>query len=143
MKTNVKEQVNKRLTGVNSLLSNSQVRRNKNIFLEKYMQCELACKLLLVDYHQKKASPKTVEYKEGKIRFSSVRAACQDAGVTVPEDVIKRVFSSADKRGSKSAKKLRDSIVHEMSVQDIKEVNQRFTDLCEDMDAFLDVFKSA
>lgn len=143
MKTNVKKQVSKRLTGVNSLLSNSQVRRNKNIFLEKYMQCELACKLLLVGYHQKKESQKTVEYKEEKIRFLSVKAACQDAGVTVPEDVIRRVFSSDDKRGAKSAKKLRDSIVHEMSVQDIKEVNQRFTDLCEDMDAFLDVFKSA
>ena len=125
----------KRIKQIEALLSNPTTRASKESFLEKYIKCELACKLIIVEYET--AKKKTVSYDEVKMHFQVIVAACHHVGLSVSDDILRRLFSTSEKRGHRSAKTIRNAIVHKLSVNDIKEVNSRFTALDSDMDAFL------
>ena len=71
------------------------------------------------------------------MQIKVIVAACHHAGLSISDDVRYSLFSAMKNRGSRSAKKLRDAIVHSLSINDIKEVNSRFKGLDSDMDAFL------
>ena len=99
------------------------------------MKCELACKLIILEY--KAAKKKPVSYDEVKMQIQVIVAACHHVGLNISNDVLNRLFSSSDKRGKRSAKKIRNAIVHSLSINDIKEVITRFIALDSDMDVFL------
>ena len=99
------------------------------------MKCELACKLIIMEYNA--AKKKTISYKDVKMQIQVIIAACRHVGLSISNDVLYRLFSSSEKRGQRSAKILRNDIVHSLSINDIKEVDSRFMALDSDMDVFL------
>lgn len=135
MKMKAKTTAKKRIQQIEVLLSNATVKANMDSFLNKYVLCELACKLIIMEY--KAAKKQSLPYNDIKMQTQVIVAACHHVCLKVSDEVLRRLFSSADKRGSYSAKKLRDAIVHSMSINDIKEVNTRSIELHADMDAFL------
>ena len=135
MKMKSRTLAKKRIKQIEAVLSNSTTKANKDSFLEKYMKCEVACKLIIVEYEISKRKP--ISYDEVKMHFQVIVAACRHVGLSISDDILRRLFSSSDKRGHCSAKTLRNAIVHSLSTNDIKEVNSRFTTLNSDMDAFL------
>ena len=71
------------------------------------------------------------------MQIQVIVAACHHVGLNISNDVLNRLFSSSDKRGKRSAKKIRNAIVYSLSINDIKEVITRFIALDSDMDVFL------
>ena len=59
------------------------------------------------------------------------------AGYQFDKDLLATIFGAAEKRGEKSAKKLRDGIAHSLCIEDIDEVFNRRVLLHQEMDAFL------
>ena len=135
MKMTCRTAAKKRIQQVDTLLSNPTTRAKKDSFLEKYMKCELACKLIIMEYNA--AKKKTISYKDVKMQIQVIIAACRHVGLSISNDVLYRLFSSSEKRGQRSAKILRNDIVHSLSINDIKEVDSRFMALDSDMDVFL------
>ncbi|MBR0343420.1 MAG: hypothetical protein IJH64_14450 [Oscillospiraceae bacterium] len=108
-------------------------------FLEKYMECEVVCKELIVENRAKSRNP--VKYDDVEIVFGSVQAAVRNASMKIDENTLKRIFTANTKKGERSAKKLRDAIVHKMPNSELKEVNRRYKELMKDMKAFLRAVK--
>lgn len=135
MKMKSRTSAKKRFQQIEALLSNPTIKANKDSFLEKYMKCELACKLIIIEYKADKKE--TVSYESVKMQYQVIVAACHHVGLSIADDALRRLFSASDQRGHCSAKKLRDAIVHKLSINDIKEVDSRFIALDSDMDAFL------
>lgn len=111
-------------------------------FLEKFTLCEICCKAILKEY--KKNNKTFSSEKNLKLNMREIPAALKFAGYSIEEEILSIVFSSSGnymKRGSKSAKQLRNGIVHNLSESDIEEVCKRYIFLCTAMDSFLNYFR--
>ena len=113
-------------------LDSAGTRNVKDEFLEKYCFCEIATKRILSEYH--KAQGRRMSKV---IRIDSVRASLRFFHVAVDNQTIDKMFKSEQKRGSRSARDLRDSIVHNLSIPDMKEVVDRKQELFLLMDGYL------
>ena len=69
--------------------------------------------------------------------MKSIPAAFNKFGYEIDNHILGSIFGGSKKRGQKSAKKLRDCIVHSLSEEDIKEVIERKDSLYSSMNAFL------
>ena len=136
MKRNAKVRVFNRVSSMRNILreDNNGVKIRK--FLEKYFECELACREVIKDY---KIDKKETE-KEIRIIVKAVDAALRHIGINAREALLNNLFSANKTRGQCSAKKLRDAIVHDLSKEDVREVSRRFRELESYMDEFLRLF---
>lgn len=78
-----------------------------------------------------------------KVFLPSIKAAISYAGITIPDHTLNGVFCSTGNyriRNSKSAKSLRNGIVHALNKEDINEVHNRYNALMQVMDDFLSYF---
>ena len=74
-----------------------------------------------------------------KVRINILKPALQRLQIRMSERRVERLFQTQDlRRGQKSARKLRDQIVHQLSVRDIEEVLSRQTSLIADMGTFIE-----
>ena len=105
-------------------------------FLEKYFQCELACVEMIKDYRTDKKD----DDKEIKIIVQTIKSSMNHIGINANDLLLNNLFSSNRKSGQRSAKKLRDGIVHELSREAIREVINRYHELNTYMDEFLLLF---
>ena len=71
----------------------------------------------------------------------SIPSALNDYGYDIQKHILSDIFSSGKKRGSKSAKKLRDGIMHAMNEDDLNEIIDREDFLHSRMDEFLKYFE--
>ena len=139
IKQNRKARASSRITQVLSILDNGTSRNHVFSFLEKYILCEIAAKELVVGYKNDLNDP--IEYKDVKMDLRILKGAFNHYGLGIPADVTKRLFCSNNEKGKRSAKKLRDSIVHSITKQNITEVDNRFNQLIADMDMFLEAVR--
>lgn len=71
----------------------------------------------------------------------SIPAAFAKFNYDIDRHILTDIFSASKNRGQKSAKKLRDCIVHALSEEDILEVINRKAYLYSVMDSFLNIIK--
>ena len=101
-------------------------------FLSDYFLCEMACKEMMVGYQDSIKKP--IKYEEAKMDLRVLKAAFNIYGIALSDDVRNRLFSSAPK----SAKKLRDSLVHGISKKNLDTLVARYGTMMSDMKMFLD-----
>lgn len=108
-------------------LQNDNLRQAKDDFLEHFTKCELLYKSVLVDYKTEKKQD--ISEEKLVLDMTVIPAVMRYAGVTMSKDaLLDPLFSSTDpykKRNTKSAKLLRNGLVHRLSVEDMEEVLMR------------------
>ena len=139
MPANRKTRAVSRINQAENKLNSGNSRLHINAFLIKYILCEIAAKEMVVGYKATTKDP--VKYEDVKMIFQTLKAACNSYGLGLPDDLIKRLFGAEKINGCRSAKKIRDSLVHSMTKQNISEVDGNYTQLIADMDAFLDAVR--
>lgn len=90
-------------------------------FIGVYIQSEVFAKKLQAYY-------RTDSNKTGKdeLQITTLKAALNHFNVLVPETDISKLFKGgAGKRGSKSARQLRNSYLHALSIEDKKEIESK------------------
>lgn len=110
-------------------------------FIDKFTMCDVACKAVLEAHAKAKGIFMSGKYID--LNMKTIPSAMSYFALAIPLHVLNGVFGGAGpykKRGSKSAKKLRDGIVHAMNKEDVHEVLLRSTDLNNLMDSFLSYF---
>lgn len=135
----VKRATYKKFEKALSVLTNSRYVQVKDEFLSKFALCEIACKSVIEYY--KKAQDESVDIKDIKLDMRSIPAAFSKYNYDIDRRILTTIFGSDKKRGKKSAKKLRDCIVHALSEEDILEVIARKEYLYSVMDTFLTIIK--
>lgn len=128
----------------NRLVQNVNSRRNflnregfrdaKNAFLEKFILCEIAIKIILTNYYKNIGEEKKVESVE--MGLTTIKAALKLAGYAPDDDMLNKMFLAKRARGQRSARDLRNGIVHDLSVNDIQEVVNRREELNQLLDGF-------
>lgn len=135
IKQNRKARAASRVNQVVSKLKNPTTREHLNTFLIKYILCEIASKEMIVGYRCDTGNP--INYEDVKMRITEIRCATNYYVLGLSEDLLKRLFFYDKVDGHRSAKKLRDSIVHSMTISNISEVDSLYSQLIKDMDEFL------
>lgn len=114
----------------------------RNQFIDKFTLCDLTCKVILEGY--KKQQKQNNQDFRLVLDMRTIPYAFAWAGYEVDRNVLSRIFGgskSFKKQGTKSAKKLRDGIVHAMNVDDIQELVERQNELFSVMNTYLSLFK--
>ncbi|MBQ0065734.1 MAG: hypothetical protein KBT48_08195 [Firmicutes bacterium] len=137
-KASIREEVRKKYAEITQKLEEPGVREVRDIFIEKFILCETLYKMVLKKYLiiNKKYNPNHTL----TIQILQVKTALSLAGYSFEDNLLEKIFSGAGiykKRGSKSAKLLRNGIEHEMNKGDLQEVLDRQNELLTDMDHFL------
>ena len=135
-----RKQATKRLRKIENALMDAQLVSAKNAFIEKFTCCEILYKSMLADFKKEKGS--CVDEKNLKIDMKELPSVIRYAGLSIDKNkVLDPLFSSSGqyiKRNKKSAKQLRNAIVHKLSVEDMEEVRDRKSDLLELMNSFIE-----
>ena len=135
----VKRTTYRKFEKAQSVLTNFQYVQAKDEFLSKFALCEIVCKSVIEYY--KKAQDESVDIKEIKLDMRSIPSAFAKFNYDIDRHILTEIFGASKKRGQKSAKKLRDCIVHALSEEDILEVIDRRVYLYSVMDSFLNIIK--
>ena len=124
-----------RIDQIHALMSDKSFSAHILYFLEKYIECEVVCKELIVSYKATTKNP--VNYDDVEIKLQTVKSAVYSKSLKIEENTLHRIFDATTTKGRRSAKKLRDAIVHRMPNSELKEVHHRYKDLMNDMKVFL------
>lgn len=124
---------------VKTLMEDSTMMQKRRDFINKFVLCEIACKHIIEAYKRHKKDLNPGEYITLDMRH--IPAAMTLYGFSIPKHVLSDVFGSGKKRGQKSAKKLRDGIMHAMNEEDLNEVIDREEFLFRRMEEFLNHFQ--
>ena len=122
------------VTSKKNYLDKEDHRLIKDAFLEKFVLCEVPTKAALSFYYAQNGEPKDVESIE--IAYTTIRAALKKSGYEPDDDILRRVFKANNKRGEKSARDLRNGIVHDLNVNDLMEVMDRKDELFKLLDDY-------
>lgn len=109
-------------------------RFTKDTFLEKFIFCEIPTKAALDFYYAQKGEQKDV--KSITMSYSIIKAALKKSGYNPDEDILEKVFKANNKKGEKSARDLRNGIVHDLNVKDLMEVMSRKDELFKLLDDY-------
>ena len=139
MKSKKKSRAKTRIDQISTQLSDKALREHLLNFLERYIECEVAGKELIVAHKADSKSP--VKYDDITMHFSTIKSAVKYASMDIDDNSLSRIFSSEKTKGKKSAKHLRNNIVHRMPKGDIQEVHQRYSQLMNDMGMFLNAVR--
>jgi len=105
-------------------------------FLLKFVAFEAVARKIW--NYSRKIKKKDASDSYASIPAPSLNKALKAFGIQLNELVVERLLSSdLTKRGSKSARNLRNAIVHQWKESDCDEVKQRYSDLTKDIDLFL------
>lgn len=108
-----------------------------NRFLNVYFQLESVLRKLC-HYHREGLSKPRITKEFQSLNIQYVRSAAKSFGIRLPEDSLTEVLdSSKTKRNEKSARELRNAIVHQWSIPDIIEIAEREKILSSCMSAVL------
>ena len=137
-KDHYKEKAMHQLSSMKEVAFDEQnfVKRTK--FLDLFAMCDATCKVFLKKY----CDIPTQEATELKWELSMkiIPSALATFDFDIERNLLSRIFSAEARAGRKSAKKLRNGLVHELNAEDMSEVAQRFESLIEDMEKFLAFF---
>ena len=111
-----------------------------SLFLLHYFTCETIAKVL--QGAKKKQAP--AKALNGNVHLGGLNSALDHFGLKLSKITLEQIFSTLAVRvQARSARKLRDKIVHEMSADDIAEVEKRGQRLTRDMNRFITAVERA
>lgn len=142
MNEKLRNEIARKLYRMETNLTDSEKVRKRREFIDKFILCEVAVKKVMRAYREEKKSESAKGYE--RLNMGVIAKAVDWAGCSITKPELEALFSGSGQytlRGSKSAKKLRDGMMHEHNENDIQEVVDRFEELNEKMDAFLDHFR--
>lgn len=123
-------------------LADAEKKKAKDGFIEKFTLCEFCCKKLIEDHKQK--AKKGQNNSQIKLHMHTIRASMKN--IDYNDDSLKMIFSGRydiyNRRGTYSAKNLRNSILHELNLGSMEEVFNRKAELDELMNSYLNLFIS-
>lgn len=131
-------EISEKLEQIYSKLNETEVRVTRDAFIEKFIICETIYKMVLKKYL--KVNNSFISDESMKIQLTQVKSALRRAGYVLDDSLIDRIFSGSGiyvVQGTKSAKKLRDGVEHEMNMKDLQEIVDRKIKLFADMDSFI------
>lgn len=133
-KQNRKNRATQRIRSIQSKLDSGETRTHLQTFLTGYVLCEMACKELIVGH--KNEIGQHIDYKDVKMDLRVLKPALNHYGINISEEARNRLFSS----DPKSAKKIRDSLVHGISKKSIDMLNRKYQQIMHDMLEFMNYF---
>lgn len=109
-------------------------------FLLRYVFVEALCRQVGKYYRERAgARKKTLAKSNEAIHLDVVGRSFAHFGIHVRSERLAELLdSSQEKRGSKSARNLRNGIVHRWDEMDVAEASERFSSLCIAIDAVVD-----
>lgn len=137
----IKSKIYNKLKIAKNVEENSTYLEVRNAFIDKFTLCDLTCIEIISRYsNNQKQKGKVVKVE---LHMKTIKQAFESFDIEYDEDVLNLVFGGSGlyvKRGSKSAKKIRNKIVHEMNENDLKELMNRKDELFNAMDMYLSLF---
>lgn len=112
-------------------------------FLLKYVFCEALCRQVCKYYRERPSvkNKKTTKSHE-VIQLDVVSRSFAYFGILIRnERLLQLLDSSLEKRGWKSARNLRNGIVHRWDKMDVAEVSQRYSSLCLTLDTVVNAIE--
>lgn len=132
-KQNRKKRAAGRIESIRSKLNSGDTRVHLQTFITEYFLCEMACKEMIVGYKESIGEP--IEYADVKMDLRVLKPTLSFYGITLSDDVRNRLFSY----NPKSAKKIRDSLVHGISKTNLDLLDRQYTQMTTDMRLFLNM----
>ena len=131
----------KRLSDARITSADLTIQEQRRDFIDRFTLCDVTCKAVLETHEMANGTNNS----ESKIYLDMRRipSAMNYVGLSISKLGLNGIFGGSgqyNKRGKKSAKKLRDGIVHAMNKEVINEVVERYADLRGLMDGFLNFF---
>lgn len=136
VKQNRRSRAASRVSQIQSKLDNGDSRRHVHTFLEQYILCEIIAKELVVGYKDAIGDP--IAYSDVEMHVQTIRAAFKHYGLGLSNDVVDRIFVSKKTRGVRTARGLRNALVHSMDKRSITAVDVQYSQLMADMQQLLD-----
>lgn len=139
MDQKLKNEIEKKLSKMKANLENQEAVWLRWQFVDKFILCEVACKMVMNAYHD--AKNQKIALKDETLNMKVIPAAMKWAELDFTKEELDALFSGQGdymKRGTKSAKLLRHGSMHEHNENDIQEIVDRFAELDAMMDDFLD-----
>ena len=131
LRDKVKSNIDTRKT----FLEQNEHRSVLNAFTEKFILCEIATKIILSEYFKNNGEEK--DYRDLKLHTTTIKNALLAASYDINDEILKGMFRSKQPRNQRSARDLRNGILHDYNIQDIKEVIERKDEISELMDKYL------
>lgn len=120
----------------NTLLSTENNRKLVYSFLEKFSQCEVYTRPILMAYYI--SIGELVDEEEIALAARTIKAAFTEAGIYFDDNrIITKIFGAEKGPGKSSCRWLRNKISHELMRRALKEVCERNNELLSDMDSFM------
>lgn len=116
-----------------NIFNSDKLSKMINTFINKFVICEQIYKNT---YKHVKSNDCNV------IRINYVKKFFHALKYDFNDELLKNIFGSEKHRNRSSAKKLRDSIMHDMNSGAIKEITTRYDELIGYMDVFLNGIRS-
>ena len=138
----VREAIANKINSIMEDLSAEEMRETRDQFIEKFILCEIAYKIVL-----KKALIINDEFTTDNrmtLRIPQIISVLKLAGYEIEDDMLRKLFQTTEQyglRGSKSAKLLRNGLEHGMNINDIKEIIERKEELFSLMEDFLEIIQ--
>lgn len=125
----------------NSFLDIDSNRLLLHDFLQKFSECEVYCRPVLIAYY--KSNGIEIAPEEIALNRQDIKDAfCEDGVYFDDSKLLTRLFGAENKPGYSSCRWLRNKITHEMMIRAIREVCNRHDALIEDMNIFINEVES-
>lgn len=131
---NLRNRARDELLRLENVFNDAAAKQIVDDFKDYFSVCEIVYKVILEDHQFNK----TGKHKE-HLTVSMVEAphALKYAGYDFDKNLLTRLFGAEEKIGSRSVKKLRDSLTHSLNEKAVKELQDRHDELYGYMRDFL------
>ena len=136
------EEIKNKYNKYKEKVSNKRVKEIKDEFIDLFKVCESLYKIVLKKYLLD--NNKYKNDKEMILNYNQITASLKMCQYSIDEELIKKIFSSVGKyakKGSKSAKVLRNEVEHSLSTSSIDEIIERKDELFKYMRDFIRYLK--
>lgn len=133
-KLSLRNRAKDELVRIEKLVADKDKKKLIDDFKEKFSICEIVYKVILEDHQFNKTGQ---HLERLQVTMTQVPHALAYAGYDFDKDLLTKLFGAEEKIGSRSVKKLRDSLTHSMNEKAVNELSDRYEELNGYMDSFL------
>jgi len=131
----LREKAKSELERLEVVYADNHTKEKIHTFKEKYGICEIVYKVILDDHQFNKTGKHPDRMK---VDMTQVPYALSYAGYDFDRTLLTHLFGAEEKVGSRSVKKLRDALTHNMNQKAVDELIDREAELHRYMDQFLE-----
>ena len=137
-KASLRDKAKTELERLESLMKENETKKMVEDFKTKFGICEIVYKVILEDHQFNKNGKHETRLQ---VDMKQVPHALKYAGYSFDKSFLSTLFGGCDKKNSRSVKKLRDALTHNMSEDAIQELRDRNVELNGYMDSFLEAIR--